>query len=125
MIHPCLVILLAIPNNLIHILKNTTIKGEKTMTTTEFDILVNKAIENAPTWIKEDVENIINKSEGVLRLSYVISELYSRYTFSFKHITSSMNNSSEWSLISFERLNFIDNNLDLIQYIVEKIKKSK
>ena len=95
------------------------------MTTTEFDILVSKAIENAPTWIKEDVENIINKSQGVLRLSYVISELYSRYTFSFKHITSSMNNSSEWSLVSFERLNFIDNNLDLIQYIVEKIKKSK
>ncbi len=125
MIHPCLVILLVIPNNLIHIFKNTTIKGEKTMTTTEFDILVNKAIENAPTWIKEDVENIINKSEGVLRLSYVISELYSRYTFSFKHITSSMNNSSEWSLTSFERLNFIDNNLDLIQYLVEKIKKSK
>ena len=95
------------------------------MTTTEFDILVNKAIENAPTWIKDDVENIINKSEGILRLSYVISELYSRYTFSFKHITSSMNNSSEWSLVSFERLNFIDNNLDLIQYLVERLKRVK
>ena len=95
------------------------------MTTTEFEILVNKAIENAPTWIKDDVENIINKSKGILRMSYVISELYSRYTFSLKHITSSMNNSSEWSLISFERLNFIDNNLDLIQYLVERLKKVK
>jgi hypothetical protein len=95
------------------------------MTTSEFEILVNKAIDNAPTWLKDDVENIIKKSDGLVRLSYVVSELYSRYTFSFKHIASSMNNSSEWSLISFERLNFIDNNLDLIQYLIEKIKKSK
>ena len=95
------------------------------MTTSEFEILVNKAIDNAPSWLKDDVENIIKKADGILRMSYVISELYSRYTFSFKHITSSMNNSSEWSLVSFERLNFIDNNLDLIQYLVEKIKKSQ
>jgi|SRR3954447_2513995 hypothetical protein len=94
-------------------------------TTTEFEILVNKAIDNAPTWLKDDVETIVKKTDGILRVSYIVSELYGRYSFSFKHITSSMSNSSEWSIVSFERLNFIDNNLDLIQYLVEKIKKSK
>ena len=27
------------------------------MTTSEFEILVNKAIDNAPSWLKDDVEN--------------------------------------------------------------------
>ena len=34
------------------------------MTTTEFEILVNKAIDNAPTWLKDDVENIVKKTDG-------------------------------------------------------------
>jgi hypothetical protein len=94
-------------------------------TTTEFEILVNKAIDNAPTWLKDDVEAIVKKTDGILRMSYIVSELYGRYAFSFKHITSSMSNSSEWSIVSFERLNFIDNNLDLIQYLVERLKRVK
>ena len=30
-------------------------------TTTEFEILVNKAIDNAPTWIKDDIELLSKK----------------------------------------------------------------
>lgn len=88
--------------------------------TNEFDLLVNKAIENSPDWLMDDVKNILSKKSGQIRLSYVISELYSRYTFSLKHITSAMNQSSEWSTISHDRLNFIDNNMDLIQYIIKR-----
>jgi hypothetical protein len=87
----------------------------------EYDIyLVNKVIENAPTWLKEDLENIKKKEKSKLRISFVISELYSRYTFSYRHITSSMSHSSEWSNTSRERLNFIDNNIDLIQYMIKR-----
>jgi hypothetical protein len=91
--------------------------------TNEFDFLVNEAIENSPDWLMDDVKNIISKKAGQIRISYVISELYSRYTFSLKHITSAMNQSSEWSTISHDRLNFIDNNMDLIQYIIKRFKK--
>ncbi|MCM3691132.1 hypothetical protein [Neobacillus niacini] len=90
--------------------------------TYEFDILVNNAIENSPDWLMDDIRNILNKKNGQIRLSFVISELYSRYTFSIKHITSAMNQSSEWSIVSHDRLNFIDNNIDLIQYIIKRIK---
>ena len=38
---------------------------------------------------------------------------------------SSMSNDTEWYTISYERLNFIDNNLDLIGYILHKKQKDK
>lgn len=90
--------------------------------TNEFDILVDKAIEIAPDWLKDDLENIINKTDSPVRLSFVISELYSRYSFSLKHITSAMNHSSEWSILCHDRLNYIDNNMDLIQYMIKRMK---
>lgn len=94
------------------------------MKTQEFEILVNKAIDNAPDWLKEDLDVIVKKANGNYRISYFISELHSRYTFGFKHIASAMSQSSDWSTIAHERLNFIDNNLDLIDYMVKKIRKS-
>ncbi len=65
---------------------------------------------------------VLRKKEKImLRISYVISELYSRYTFGFRHITSSMNQSSEWAETARERLNFIDNNIDLIEYMLVRL----
>lgn len=93
------------------------------MNNQEFETLVTKAIDNAPSWLKEDLENILKKSEPLVRVSYVVSELYSRYTFGIRHITSSMSKSSEWSLVAHERLNFIDNNIDLIQHMLKRMKK--
>lgn len=92
------------------------------MNIVENDILVNKAIENAPSWLNEDLENIANKEKGKLRISFVISELYSKYTFSYRHIFSSMGQSSEWTVIARERLNFIDNNIDLIEYMLRRVQ---
>ena len=90
----------------------------------ENESIVNKAIANTPDWLVEDLESIAKKeSLKIRRISYVISELYSRYSFSFRHITSSMNQSTEWATTSHDRLNFIDNNLDLIEYIVKRMIK--
>jgi hypothetical protein len=89
--------------------------------TNEFEILVNIAIDNSPDWLMDDIKTIVNKTASPIRLSLVISELYSRYSFSLKHITSAMNQSSEWAIVSHDRLNFIDNNMDLIQYILKRI----
>ncbi|MCQ6276583.1 hypothetical protein JMM81_16850 [Bacillus sp. V3B] len=91
----------------------------------DFQLLVEKAIENAPNWIKDDIDQILKKEKGLIRLSYVISELHSRYTFGLRHITSAMHRNSDWSVHAFERLNYIDNNVDLIDYILKKRKKER
>lgn len=93
--------------------------------TNDFDSLVDNAIENSPDWLKEDIEKILNKIDGQIRLSFVVSELYSRYSFSIKHITSAMNQSSEWAILSHDRLNYIDNNIDLIDFIVKRGKRNR
>ncbi|QIZ06569.1 hypothetical protein HFZ78_07500 [Priestia megaterium] len=94
------------------------------MTNEDYELdLVNKAIENAPSWLNDDLEGIAKKEKTKLRISFVISELYSRYTFSYRHITASMNQSSEWSTTARERLNFIDNNIDLIQYMIKRMEE--
>jgi hypothetical protein len=89
----------------------------------EFQKLVDKAIENAPDWIKDDINQIVKKEKGLIRISHVIAELHSRYTFGLRHITSSMHANADWSIHAFERLNYIDNNLDLIDYMLKKIKQ--
>lgn len=91
----------------------------------EFDTLVTKAIENAPEWLNEDLANIAKKADGNFRLSYFISELYSRYTFGIRHITAAMYQNADWQIVSHDRLNYIDNNVDLIQYMIKRIKKQK
>lgn len=92
------------------------------MTNEKFEILIEKVVANAPTWLKEDLDNIAKKADSNIRITFVISELYSRYTFGFRHITSAMAQSSEWSITSNERLNFIDNNIDLIQFMIKRIQ---
>lgn len=93
------------------------------MNNQEFEVLVDKAIDNAPTWLKDDLNTIVKKANGIVRLSYVVSELHSRYTFGIRHITSAMNQSSDWAITAHDRLNFIDNNIDLIQYMLKRMKK--
>jgi hypothetical protein len=89
------------------------------MSNEEYEIIVSKALENAPEWLKSDIETIISDSKDK-RISFVISELYKRYTFNFTHLFAAMHQNSEWTVISRERLNFIDNNIDLIQAMMKK-----
>jgi hypothetical protein len=91
----------------------------------DFELLVEEAIQNSPQWILADIEGIMKKETGLIRISFIISELYSKYNFGFRHIVSSMHRDADWSVTAFERLNFIDNNLDLIDYIVKKKLKEK
>lgn len=91
----------------------------------EFETLVNKAIDNAPEWLIKDIEKITEKENHYVRISFVISQLYQQYTSLLTHMFSSMSNDTEWYTISYERLNFIDNNLDLIGYILHKMQKDK
>jgi len=93
------------------------------MNTKEFETMVEKAINVAPEWLKDDVKYIIQKEQDI-RVSGVISRLYNQYSFNLSHIFASMHRNIEWSNISRERLTFIDNNLDLIDYMVKAYKKS-
>jgi hypothetical protein len=94
------------------------------MTDQEFEIMVNKVINAAPDWLKKDIEYIINKEGIDIRISTVISKLNSQYSFNMTHIFTSMNRDVEWAVISRQRLTFIDNNLDLIDYLVKDMKKN-
>ncbi len=93
------------------------------MNTKEFELMVQKAINVAPDWLKEDVKYIVGKEKDI-RISSVISKLNNQYSFNMSHIFASMHRDIEWSNISRERLTFIDNNLDLIDYMVKDLKKS-
>ena len=86
----------------------------------KYEGLVEKAIEHAPDWLKEDIESIIQKADGNIRISYVISKLYNKYTFNATHVLAALGSNTEWTNISRERLNMIDNNIDLIQFILKR-----
>jgi len=87
----------------------------------EYEELLKKSVQVAPDWLKKDVESIVSK-EANAGLSYLISELHHTYTFSIRHILSAKHLSSEWSQVSRERLNFIDNNIDIIVALYYEIK---
>ncbi|ALC92022.1 hypothetical protein AM500_21170 [Bacillus sp. FJAT-18017] len=89
----------------------------------EYEQLLKKSIEVAPDWLKNDIESIVSK-EPSAGISYVISELHHTYTFSIRHIISASHLSSEWSQISRERLNIIDNNIDVIVALYNEAKKN-
>lgn len=89
----------------------------------EFELMVQKAIHVAPDWLKEDIHYIVSKDNDI-RISEVISKLFNQYSFNLSHIFASMHRDIEWASISRERLTFIDNNLDLIDYMV-KAEKGK
>ncbi len=86
----------------------------------EYEILVKKAIEHAPAWLKEDIESLMKETNGNIRISYVIRELYNKYNFNATHVFASMDQNTEWPVISRERLNIIDNNIDLIQLMLKR-----
>ena len=86
----------------------------------EYEILVEKAIEHTPIWLKQDIESIMQKTGETDRISYVISELYKKYTFNATHILAAMGQNPEWTIVSRERLNLIDNNIDLIQVMLKR-----
>lgn len=87
----------------------------------EYEQLLKKSVTVAPEWLKQDIENIVSK-EHLAGISYVISELHHTYTFSIRHILSASHLSSEWSQVSRERLNFIDNNIDIIVALYHEAK---
>lgn len=80
----------------------------------EYELLLKKTVEVAPDWLKSDIEDIFNKQGRHAGVSYVISQLHDRYSFSFRHILSAINFSDEWTMVSRERLSFIDNNIEVI-----------
>ena len=74
--------------------------------------IILKAIEYAPDWLKEDIEKIRAKNHRP-RPTTVVIALCNKYDFSLTEILTAQY-SSEWSVLAKERLNFIDNNIDLI-----------
>jgi hypothetical protein len=94
----------------------------------EYELLLQKTIEVAPEWLKSDIEDILNKEGRHTGVSYVIPQLHDKYSFSFRHILSAINFSDEWTVVSRERLSFIDNNIEVIVALYndnkDKITKS-
>lgn len=94
------------------------------MSNEEYQSLLEKAVKVAPDWLKKDIESIVAKEEYA-GVSYLIAELHHTYTFSLRHILSARHLSSEWSEVSRERLNFIDNNIDIIVGLYHQVKSNK
>lgn len=92
------------------------------MTDQEFELMTSKIIKHAPDWLKEDLRNIVDKEGDKVRISHVVSLLYNQYSFNLKHIFASMDLNYDWPETTRIRLNYIDNNLDLIELMVKKIK---
>lgn len=88
----------------------------------EYEQLLKRAVEVAPDWLKKDINSIVSREPHV-GVSYLISELHHTYTFSIRHILSTDHLSSEWTQVSRERLNFIDNNIDIIVALYNEAKK--
>ncbi|SDM34697.1 hypothetical protein [Bacillus sp. OK048] len=88
----------------------------------EYELLLKKSTEVAPEWLINDIEGIIGKAGKHVGVSYVISELHEGYTFNLKHIMSAINFSDEWTKVSRERLNFIDNNIEIIVALYNEIR---
>jgi hypothetical protein len=88
----------------------------------EYELLLKRTVEVAPDWLKSEIQDILNKEGEHAGVSYVISQLHDRYSFSFRHILSAINFSDEWTMVSRERLSFIDNNIDVIVALYFEIK---
>jgi hypothetical protein len=91
----------------------------------EYDVLLRKTVELAPEWMVNDIQDIMNKEGNRAGVSYVISQLHERYTFSLRHILSAINFSDEWAKVSRERLSFIDNNIDVIVALFHDMKAKR
>jgi hypothetical protein len=91
----------------------------------EYEVLLKKTVEVAPEWMVNDIQDILNKEGNHAGVSYVISQLHDRYTFSLRHILSAINFSDEWAKVSRERLSFIDNNIDVIVALYSNMKAKR
>lgn len=92
------------------------------MTDLEFEIMTDKIIKHAPNWLKEDLRTIVDKEGDNVRITKVISLLHNQYSFNLTHIFASMDLNYNWSETTRIRLNYIDNNLDLVALILKKVK---
>jgi hypothetical protein len=88
----------------------------------EYELLLKRTVDVAPDWLKSDIQDILNKEGRHAGVSYVISQLHDRYSFSFRHILSAINFSDEWTVVSRERLSFIDNNIEVIVALFNESK---
>lgn len=95
------------------------------MNTVEYELMCKNAVDNAPEWLIDDIETIIEKEGKHVRNSYVIVQLYNKYSFNLTHIFASMHNNQEWTMTSRHRLNIIDNNIDLVDLIIKSFKNEK
>jgi hypothetical protein len=91
----------------------------------QYELLLKKSVEVAPDWLINDIQGIMDKAGNHFGVSYVISELHEGYTFNLKHIVSAINFSDEWPRVSRERLNFIDNNIEIIVALYNDIKNQR
>jgi hypothetical protein len=95
------------------------------MTNVDYELIAQKAIQNAPDWLKDDIQEIIKKEGNHVRNSFVIVQLHNKYSFNLTHVFASMHNNMEWTMTSRHRLNIIDNNLDLVDLLIKDFKSKK
>ncbi|MEH7418610.1 hypothetical protein V7266_25435 [Neobacillus drentensis] len=91
----------------------------------EYEVLTKKAMKVTPKWVKNDIETIINRNDGVVGSSYIISKLHQLYSPGIRYSIALNMGNYEWHRVSQERLTFIDNNLDLLDLIIKKFQAVK
>lgn len=89
----------------------------------EYEVLLKKSVEVAPDWLINDIQDILEKAGIIAGVSHVISQLHERYSFNLKHIISAIHFSDEWARVSRERLNFIDNNVEIVVALYYNIRE--
>ena len=92
------------------------------MSTEEFIRMSKKVMKLAPAWLKNDLNNIVEKEGENVRVSRAISLLYSQYSFNLGHIFAAMDHSFNWADTARDRLNYIDNNIDLVELMLKEAK---
>ncbi|RDW15397.1 hypothetical protein [Oceanobacillus chungangensis] len=94
------------------------------MNNEEYVIMTRKVIKHAPEWLKTDIINIVNKEGDKVRVSHAISLLYNQYSFNLGHIFASMDQNYDWAATAHNHLNYIDNNIDLVELMLKEAKKN-
>ena len=94
------------------------------MNNMEFEIMTKKVINHAPDWLKVDLDNIVEKEGNKVRISHAISLLYNQYSFNLRHIFVAMDLNYNWADIARDHLNYIDNNIDLVELMLKEAKKN-
>ena len=84
--------------------------------------VINISTKMIPEWLNKDIERITKMEEVSAKPGYIISRIYNQYSPGYRHLLTAMTGNMEWALIARERLNYIDENLELI---VKHLKKQK